>query len=389
MIRVLHMLPDVSLGGGQMLLLRNIVGMDRAQFEHIVCTTRPPPPPGNSMAGEYSKAGVEIVSLGIRSAAGVPRGLARLVRLVRSRGIDVIHTNNTGSDRLLGQSAALLCGRPLVNSLHSQLYLGKPAGLVHDVVRRIRLGVDRFLARRTVRRVVAVGVGVREAWMPYLRGLGIQEHHVAVIHPGIDLSRFGRNADARAALRASLGLDGAGPILMTIARFAPGKGHELLPALLRRVRTEYSRVRLVLVGDGERRETVASLIQREGLVDATVFTGRRDDVPELLEAADVVVFPSLSEGFPLSVLEAMAAGKPIVAFDLPSFAELGDGRSALALAPIGDEPALTSATLDVLGDPARMTAMSRSGRAVAERFGQDRASRALESVYREVIGDRK
>jgi len=383
MIRVLHMLPDLDLGGGQLLLLRNLSAMDRAEFSHVVCTVWP----RGSMHEQFRAAGIDVETLALRSPAGMPAALLRLRRIIRDRDIDLIHTNNTGSDRLFGQAAALLCRKPLVNTLHSTLFLGGNLRGRKEVIRRMRLAVDRAIARRTIRHVIAVGESVRQAWHGYVSTLGVGDDRISVVPPGIDMGRFPERTEAeRAALLAPLGLADASPLLITVARLVTGKGHIMLMPLLREVLAAHPRARLLLVGDGPLRGELAALAEREGVAHAVVFAGRRDDVPALLDAADLLVFPSLSEGFPLSILEAMAAGLPIAAFDLPSFAELGDARAAASFAPVGDGPALTRAVLDLLADPQRMAEMAATGRRIVEeRFTQEQSSRALERIYRSVL----
>ncbi len=383
MIRVLHMLPDLELGGGQLLLLRNLSAMDRAEFSHVVCTVWP----RGNMHEQYRAAGIEVETLGLRSPAGMPAALLRLRRLIRDRRIDLIHTNNTGSDRMFGQAAALLCRKPLVNTLHSALFLGGRQRGAKEVVRRTRLAVDRAIARRTIRHVVAVGESVRLAWYDYVSTLGVSDDRISIVRPGIDMARFPERTDGeRTELRASLGLTDASPLLITVARLATGKGHLMLMPLLREVLAAHPGARLLLVGDGPLRDELAALAEREGVAHAVVFAGRRDDVPALLDAADLLVFPSLSEGFPLSILEAMAASLPIAAFDLPSFAELGEARAAASFSPVGDGAALTRAVLDLLANPERMAGMAATGRRIVqERFTQEQTSRALERIYRSVL----
>lgn len=384
MIRVLHMLPDLELGGGQLLLLRNISAMDPAEFSHAACTIRA----HGTMHDQFRAAGVDLHTLDLRTLAGMPAALRRLVRLVHRLDVDIIHTNNTGSDRLFGQSAALLTGKPVVNSLHSPLQFGRRQRGPGKILQFVRLRIDRAVARRTIRHVVAVGQSVRQEWHAYFRALGVDDHRHTIVHPGLELAPYEPRPDhERAALRQSLGLADASPLLITVARMTSGKGQNLMFPLMRHVLARYPCARLLLVGDGPLRPAHEHAARREGVGHAVVFAGARLDVPALLDAADLAVFPSLGEGLPLAVLEAMAAGKPVVAFDLPSFMELHDDPPcAVFVAPIGDGPALTRAVLDVLAQPDRMAAMAATARRIVEtRFTQQAASRALERIYREVL----
>lgn len=384
MIRILHTLPDLALGGGQLLLLRNISAMDRAEFSHVICSLRPLT--GGGMEPAFRDAGFDVLSLDLRSPSDFPGAVRRLARTVRERRIDLIHANNTGSDRMAAQAAAALTGRPVVNTLHSIMHRPRGGGSLKRALRRGHLALDRTLARRTIRHIIAVSRAARDSWLPYTRSYGIGEDRITVVHPGLDLARFAPPPpEAAAELRRTLGVEGASPLLVNVARLTNGKGHALLIPLMREVLFRHPRAKLLIVGDGELRQELEQQIAREGIGDAVVLAGRRDDIPAVLSLADLFVFPSHSEGFGLSLLEAMAAGRPIAAFALPTFGELGDGHAA-ALAPVGNAPALTRLVLDLLADPDRLASMAAAGRGVAERFAQDRASRAIEDIYRSVLG---
>src|SRR5690606_39024760 len=153
-----------------------------------------------------------------------------------------IHANNTGSDRLVAQLAARRTGLPLVNTLHSALYLGRKTRGPKDLVRRLRLTIDRAVARRTIRHCIAVGQAVKEAWLPYTTRYGLGPDRITVIHPGVDLSRFTPLPEnAKADLRRSLGVTDAEPLLLTVSRLTNGKGLHLLIPLMREVRFRHSR----------------------------------------------------------------------------------------------------------------------------------------------------
>jgi glycosyltransferase involved in cell wall biosynthesis len=146
---------------------------------------------------------------------------------------------------------------------------------------------------------------------------------------------------------------------------------------------------LVIVGDGDRRGALEQLAAELHLTQAVVFTGSRDDVPEVLVAGDIFVFASESEGFGIAVLEAMAASLPVVAFGLPAFEEFAVDGVTAELVPLGDVTALAEAVAALIDDPERAEMMGRAGRNLVEgRFRADAVARSFESVYSAALGER-
>ncbi|MBX3357723.1 MAG: glycosyltransferase family 4 protein [Phycisphaeraceae bacterium] len=395
---ILHVLPDLEVGGGQQVVLRNIVGMQdlrgvgtspASRFSHVVCSIRD----GRGMLAQYEAGGVEVEFLGVAGVAGVMGGLRRLRRVVRERGIDLVHTNNTGADRFFGQLCALACGLPVVNTLHAE----PPPTCTGDAAAVATLGFkDRLkvtgrdrLTAMTTRHFVAVSERVREAWAAYLRQIGKGEDRVSVVTSGLDTRRFRAEPATVGALRREILGERTGPVLMYVARLVAGKGHEHLTEVMRSVVAASPGAVLALVGDGERRGEIEGAFRAAGLGGCLRLLGDRHDVPLLLASCDLFVFPSLSEGFGLAVLEAMAAGKAVVAFDLPAlreFVETDRRRESGVLVGLGDAAAMGDRAVEILRDGARMKTMGERGRRIVEeRFSLRASVERLAGVYLKVL----
>jgi glycosyltransferase involved in cell wall biosynthesis len=157
-----------------------------------------------------------------------------------------------------------------------------------------------------------------------------------------------------------------GPLVLTVARFTPQKGHSTLLEAVPLVLEQHPRARFVWVGDGPDFPTMEEAVQRAGLEEAVTLLGLRDDVPDLLAAADLMVLPSLFEGLPLVLLEAMAAGVPVVTTQIGGSVEaVGEGHPFFAVP--GDAAALAKAIISALDDPAAAKASGDAGR---QRFNQ-------------------
>jgi glycosyltransferase involved in cell wall biosynthesis len=207
-----------------------------------------------------------------------------------------------------------------------------------------------------------------------------------VVPMGIELGPL-LSADAeRGALRRELAVPGGVPVIAFVGRLIAIKGLSTLLQSLAGLRREGIAFRLVVAGDGDRRASLEREARGAGLGSWAHFLGWRRDLPRLYADADVVALPSRREGVPVSVMEAMAAGRPVVAAHVGGVPDLvEDGRTG-CLVPPGDPIALARAVRDLLADPARRRAMGDAARATArERFDVERSAGALDAFYRGLL----
>jgi len=367
---VLHTLPDLQLGGGQLVVLAQIEHADRERFRHVVCAIRD----GGDLGGRFEDAGGDVFSLGMSGAASIPGAIGRLTRELRTRGVSIVHTNNTAIDRLVGQRAAAKAGVPVVNTCHWALPVRRH---LRDVPRD-RLA--RWLAKGTVKRVIAVSEIVRTRWLGWCLSIGLRDEDVVTVHPGLDLASFDDGA-GREAVRSELGLGDRWPVLVNVARLEPGKGQKDLIPLMQRVLKDHPDAVLLIVGDGVERENLERAVEGAGRGDAVRLLGRRDDVPAVLRASDLFVFTSYSESFGIVLIEAMAGGLPVAAYGLGAFGEIVTDESGVLVDAMEPDP-LAEVVLGVLEDRDAMAAMGAGGRARVEHaFTVERSVRAVEAVY--------
>ncbi|MEO6463131.1 MAG: glycosyltransferase family 4 protein [Candidatus Eisenbacteria bacterium] len=305
----------------------------------------------------------------------LPRGLdpVRLVRsllqvasYLRAQRVDVVHTH-CSVPGAVGRLAAWLAGVPVVvhtvHGFHFQEDMPwfvkwpsrlaeKALGLLTDTLLTQNRG-DLELAER-----YAIGPRGR-------RGR---------IGNGIDLERF-RPRDGRAVERAV-------PVVLCVARFEAVKNHALLFAVAQRLHERGRSFVLRLVGTGELEDSLRARAQSAGLADRIEFLGYREDMPELLEDADVAVLTSFKEGMPRAVLEAMAMGLPVVGTRVPGTREaIRDGETGFLVDP-ADVDGFAAALERLLLDPALRRAMGGRGREVASaEFDEGPIAEALRTLY--------
>lgn len=329
---------------------------------------------GVGPAGERLRAGgFPVHHLGRRPGGLDWRCARRLGGLLRAERVDVVHAHQHGPF-LYSLTARLPRRRPpIVFTEHGRYHPDLPA--------RRRMALNRLLLGRRDR-LVGVGRGVGQALVD---NEGLPARRVEVIYNGIPTEKFSGGRGDRAAVRGELGVGPDDLVLLHVARLDPIKDHATAVRAVGRVARARPDVRLVLAGGGPEEEAVGALVRREGLGPHVLALGPRDDVPRLLAAADLVMLTSFKEGVPLSLLEGMAAGLPVVATRVGGIPEVVDeGRTGL-LAPPGDDAALAEAVLRLAADPALRERMGRAGRERAEGlFSEGRMHAAYARIYREL-----
>jgi glycosyltransferase involved in cell wall biosynthesis len=330
------------------------------------------------------------VDVQVLRANHLPGRILALRRLIRSRRPDVVHTTIFQSD-VAGRVAAAGSGAAVLSSLVNTPY--DAVRLADPNVRRLRLMITRWIDGWTARNLTmhfhAVSETVKDAAG---RDLGVLPDRITVIPRGRDPRRLGVPSSARRqASRRSLGLAAGDEVVVTVGRQEFQKGHRYLLEAVEMLRASRPRLRVLVAGRQGNASAELEAMHRVSSLGPTVqFIGHREDVPSLLAAADVFVFPSLYEGFGGSLVEAMALGLPIVASDVPAIREVvEEGRNAL-LVNRADPDALARAIADLLEDPARRGASGWwSRRRFEERFTLDRVVPRMVDLYRRLAMPRR
>jgi glycosyltransferase involved in cell wall biosynthesis len=286
--------------------------------------------------------------------------------------------------------AARVAGVPIVLSVHNLMYepeirIDNPR--FSSFKQQAFRAAERLAVRVARPHVIAVSDAVRRSVLAHL---SLASERVTVIHNGVDLKAFSPpSADERAAARARLGVPAGVPVVAAVGRFVALKGHHYLLEAMSRLRVSHPQAHLLLAGAGPLQGAIETLAAKLGLADAVRFLGPHDDVREVIAAADVLAAPSLSEGFGLSVVEAMAMAVPVVASRTGGFAEIvDDGHSGL-LVPPRDPNALATALAHLLDDANLRRRVGAQGRATAEaRFDVRASARAIERIYERALAAR-
>ncbi len=240
---------------------------------------------------------------------------------------------------------------------------------------------NKLLLRRRDH-VVAVGEHVRQALVNYE---GFPQKRVRVVYNGVDLEQFDAPTASKDELRKQLGLP-SGFLLVQVARLHPYKDHATAIRTVQRLATEHPDIHLVIVGDGEERTALKEQIAALKLYDRVHLVGLQEHVAPFLHAADAFLLTSISEGIPLTLIEAMAGGIPCVSTNVGGVAEVvEDGQSGL-LAAAGDDAALASQISKLVSDRPLYDQLVQAGRDRArQRFSSQTMHEAYHQLYASML----
>lgn len=357
-VRLTVVLDRTFVGGAELLMLNLFRRFDPAVVQaRVVCLREEGP-----LAADLRAAGVPVEVLkrsGRYDLTTVPR-LARLLRADRTDVVLVTHHNRAALT--LGRIAARLARVPANVVAAHDMDLTAVGGRVlprHDV-ETLFLSDSLVLLAPSQGRYLRdeEGVGAR----PWSR---VPE---VVIANGIEIPPTPTAAE-RAVARSELGLAPDDVVLAVVARLSPQKNHGLLLRAVAQLAPTRPALRLVVIGGGEEESALRGLAAELGITDRVLFTGIRRDVPALLPGFDVSCLSSVHEGAPLTVLESMAAGLPIVATDVGALRDMvADGEEGF-IVPSGDQATLAARLGELVDDPALRSSMGKAARARAERDG--------------------
>jgi len=371
-MKVLHLIDSAGLYGAEMIVLSLMEEQKKMGLRPVLGSI------GNRRAGEkpLEKAarekGLEVRAFRMADGPNLAGALA-VARWARGEGIDVVHSHGYKGNILMGFLPRRVKPMPLLVTLHGWTSAGKLS----------RMTLYEWLDRQSLRfadHVVAVSGRLLD--VPSLAG--ILRGKFSHIPNGIPLAEGPDKAPPDQDIAAFCS---EGPVVGSIGRLSPEKNYTSLVEAAGILHGEGRPVRLVLIGEGPKRAELEKRARDLGLSGKVLFAGYREDAARHLPLFDVFALPSLTEGQPVTILEAMRAGTPVIAGAVGDIPEILEGGKAGLLVEKGDVPSLARAIETLLGDEVKRGALSRRARdRVPERFGSPAMARAYVKVYRDVLG---
>ncbi|MFA6450484.1 MAG: glycosyltransferase family 4 protein [bacterium] len=380
-IKLLRIITRMDLGGSAVDVIDLIKGMNRERFEsHLVCGSV------SQLDGEELgelKAACASFTLMPElkrnpSPANDIKALWKLYRLIRRERFDIVHAH-TSKAGFIGRLAAHLAGAPVVvYSTHGHIFYG----FFGKLKTKIFVALEKIGARCSDLIFCLTDLEIED----HLK-LGIGWRELFITMPsGVPLEKFESPEKPPEEVKKQLGIPAGSPVIGTVARLDPIKGGKYLVEAFAQLKDIEPAPHLLLVGDGEDRAALEALARELGVGTRARFTGLRRDVPDLLHAMDVFAMPSLNEGYGKAIVEAMCAGRAIVATAVGGVPSLIESGVNGILVPPADSAALAGAIKSILESPEIAGGLSAAALAGAgDKFSVTAMNRATEHVYFQLL----
>ncbi|MBI3016360.1 MAG: glycosyltransferase family 4 protein [Candidatus Tectomicrobia bacterium] len=363
-IKILHTESSAGWGGQEKRILRELTGLSAPDFTlSLACPARSP------LALEAATRNIPVYPLAFRRSVDL-RAIFTLRGILSRERFHIVHTHSSLDSWNAGLAARFVRHRPRVvrtRHLGGRVKNKLVYSLLSDCIITLSEYMRRYLAERK----------------------GVDARKIVVIPSGVDPAAFVPDGNL-SEFRKSLGLSSPGPVIGTVSILRGKKGHRILLEAAARLRQEYPGLKVLVVGDGPGRDNLLREAKALELDRTVSFLGFRQDISQILATFDVFVFPSLEEALGTAVLEAMAAGKAVVASRVGGIPEAVVDQETGLLVPPADSGALAEAVRKLLQDPDLRQRMGEQGRLrVEEQFSLNRMLDRTAALYRDLCNGRR
>lgn len=372
-ISILFVVDGLEFGGGERTFLQLIQELFHEQYDIHVAT---------SPEGDFFKVltgmGIDVVSLELKNRINFNK-IKKLSEIIRERKINIVHSQGARADFFARMAARKLKPKIRIVNTVAMPVKGYDVGA-------FKKGIYRFfdwVSERYVDRFIVVSDVLRETLLNSYR---IPHDKVIKVYNGIELNEYRPNGkevrSQKSEVKREFGIAKDVPVIGAIGRMVWQKGFEYLIQAILEIVKNYPKVKVLLVGDGPLRKRLEALSEELRVRDNVIFTGFRSDIKEILSTVDLLVIPSLLEGFPMVTLEAMAMAKPIVATNIDGITEqITDGVDGI-LVPPKNPSALAKAVIRALNDKELAMTMGLAARKkVEQKFSVEKMIAETKKVY--------
>lgn len=373
-INVLHIYQNSKIGGIQQQILSIVREYDREKFNPIVCCFGPK----MELGKEIEKAGIDFVALNRKRYNKFSVGIiVDLYRLMKERNIHVLRTHKYRAN-LYGRIAGKLAGVPVIVASEHNIYR-------NEKEKRFLRRITNKILSIVTDKMVTVSDAIRKDILRYDR---FPPSKIMVLHNGVDTERFKPGTNYR-DMRRQFAISKDDVVIGFVGRLVINKGLNYLIEAVALLKKSFN-VKLLIVGDGSLMEELKKMAKNKGLEESVIFTGMRRDITDILSSIDIFVLSSIKEGFPNSLLEAMAMGKPIVATAIGGIPEIIQHGANGLLVQSADIEGLAAAIKTIIDNPLMAQRIGRAARDFIEKnYSIDATVRKWETLYRQILGQKK
>lgn len=373
-MKVLHSCLSQSWGGMEMysidtarILLKSGVNVE------LLCY------PGSKLHKEALKHGIKVHTVKFRKAYS-PTTLFKLNKLIRSSRYDLIHSESSKDLWLIVPALKLTaCKTPLIMTKHVGSFIKKKDAFHRWIYKRVNVAL-------AISRVIKSNL---------LNTTPLDENRVQLLYDSIDTEKFNPTKIKGKKIRKEFGIRDNEILIGMTGRFSPGKGHEEFLAAAKQLIKKYKDVRFMIVGESSRGEDsyaadIKILSAELGLIERTIFTGFRADIPNVLAAMDIFVFPSHAEAFGMALAEAMSMGKPSVCSDSDGVLEIAvDGVTSYLFKNKNSKDLSNKVAMLINSASKRKEFGAAARKRVIDLFNIDKFTKQLLSIYNSVLKEKQ
>ena len=370
--RILFVIDGIEFGGGERGFAQIINGLPESRYETFLASG-----PQETFYHAVSNSPVQRHPVDFSNRCN-PSVLIDLIRIIRNDRIDIVHGQGARADFY----ARLASGFSRKTMYASTVQMPVEGYDVSSLKRLLYRAFDRF-SERFVDRFLVVSDSLVKSM---IQTHGVAPEKVIKIYNGIEIDEYEPNVEEfrsqESEVRREFALARDAPVIGAIGRLVWQKGFEYLIEAVPQIASSIPEARFLIVGEGPLRKELVALSRELGVNERVIFTGFRSDIRDILAAVDLLVVPSLLEGFPMITLEAMAMAKPIVATNIDGITEqITNGENGILVSP-RDPTALANAVIRLLGDRETAQQMGMAARGRVEReFSVEKMVSETEKVY--------
>ncbi|MBE0460943.1 MAG: glycosyltransferase family 4 protein [Candidatus Aminicenantes bacterium] len=366
-IKVLEVINEATVGGGQKHVILLAKNLNTERFHVLAASSTNGP-----FIEELTKIGIRHIPVKMKGILNF-QAIFSICSLVRKERIDIVHTHG-GIAGLSGRLGAFLSRSPvIVHTLHGIHYLNYK----NRFLKWLCIQLEKIFSIFTDAIIFVSDSDKEKAKENKL----VKNKKINVIKNGIEFSEVQSHVDVLAK-KKTLGIDSSWPLIGTVARLHPQKGHIYLLKAAKKIIEIQPQTRFLIIGSGQLRTALEDYCKQFGISDNVIFLGTRNDVPELLQIIDIFVLPSLWEGFPIALMEAMASGKPVVATRVDGNREIVEHKRTGILVEPKNPDSLSNAILTLLKDKDYCCQLSKNGkREVMDKYSVLKMVKETEKLY--------
>ncbi len=369
-IKIIYLTTSCLIGGAEQVILTLVRDLNHNLFNIEVCTLSPK----GALHDELDKLKVKNYNLGLKNWLYIPIAVYRLYKLLKKEKYDILNS-------WLFHASVMGVFISKVVKISHIIESRQHSDLMYKYNLKIRQSLEMMTAN-SVDGVIAVSNAAKEV---LINNEKVDQNKITVIYNGINIKKFKYNVEQREQMRKAVNIEDK-TVLSFTALLRPAKGHQYLLEAISEIKNQYPNIVLLLIGDGELMNELKLIVNRMHIEQFIRFLGYRTDIPALLSATDIYVHSSVEEGFGIAIIEAMAAGLPVVATNVGGIPEIITNNKNGILIPPENPQALADAISDLIEHTEKRKILGEKGKQHVEAtFTDDMMIKKYMEVYVKIV----